>query len=231
VTTTRHPAKFSTPILASIGRAIGAHAKDLGRPVSVLDPFAGTGRIHGLGPHPQISRIVGVELEPEWASYHPDTICADSIAWMRDRAHRGGSGRFDVVATSPCYGNRFSDHHEAKDPSSRRSYAHDLGRQPTAGSSAVMPWGPRYWRFHGDAYQAIFSVLPAGGLFVLNVSDFQRHGELVHAVEWHHGVAHGVGFEQAKPVRWIETQRMGHGANRDARATAEAILILRRPHP
>lgn len=229
MTAPRHPAKFSPPIVAALERIVRGHASELGHSVSVLDPFAGTGRIHQLARARGVARTVGIEIEAEWAGMHPDTICADSITWMRDRAQRGGSGRFDVVATSPCYGNRFSDHHAAKDPSSRRSYAHDLGRMPSEGSASVMPWGPRFWSFTAGSYRAIHSVLTPGGLFVLNVSDFQRHGELVHAVEWHHGAAYGAGFEQAKPVRWIQTQRLGHGANRDARAPSEAILILRRP--
>lgn len=226
-TTTRHPAKFSDPILTSMGRLVDAHARELGHPVTILDPFAGVGRIHSLGPHPRIRAIAGVELEPEWARQHPDTIVGDSIAWMTTRARRGGSGRFDIVATSPCYGNRFADHHNAQDGSTRRSYTHDLGRQLTEGSSGGLPWGPRYWSFHAGAYRAVHSVLKPGGLFLLNVSDFYRQGELVHAVEWHFGAACGAGFEPAARPRWIKTQRSRHGANRE-RAEAEAILVLRR---
>jgi hypothetical protein len=222
----RHPAKYSEPIIASLARLIGTYANHAGRPVKVLDPFAGTGRIHRLA-SPRI-RTVGVEIEPEWASMHPDTICADSIAWMRARASRGGSGRFDVVATSPCYGNRFADHHNAQDGSSRRSYAHDLGRMPTDGAASVLPWGPRYWDFHAIAYRAIHSIVIPGGRFLLNVSDFVSKGELIHAVEWHFGAAAGAGFTMVGRPRWIETRRHGHGANRDARATAEAILVLER---
>lgn len=226
----RHPAKYSEPIIGALERLVNARARERGPgpPLTVLDPFAGTGRIHRLA-KPGKVRTRGIELEPEWAGMHPDTICADSIAWMHDRVQRGGSVRFDIVATSPCYGNRFADHHEARDGSSRRSYAHDLGRQPRDGSAAVLPWGARYWTFHGTAYRAIFSILRPGGWFLLNVSDFVRQGELVHAVEWHHGAAIGAGFHQARPIRWITTARHGHGAHRDARAAAEAIVILEKP--
>lgn len=227
--TPRHPAKYSEPIVQAMSRLIAARARDTGRALTVLDPFAGTGRIHRLAGQRGIARTIGIEIEPEWAGMHPDTICADSIAWMQARARRGGSGRVDLVATSPCYGNRFSDHHNAQDGSTRRSYAHDLGRPPAAASSSTLPWGPRYWTFHATAYRAIYGILHPGDWFLLNVSDFVRQKELVHAVEWHHGAAIGVGFEQVRPVRWISTARHGHGANRDARADAEAILVLRRP--
>lgn len=223
----KHPAKFSDPIVSTLDRLVRAEAKRLGRPVRVLDPFAGTGRIHRLA-RPGVVTTVGVEIEPEWSSMHPDTICADSIAWMAERARRGGSGRFDIIATSPCYGNRFADHHEARDGSTRHGYRFALGRMPTEGSASVMPWGPRYWAFHSEAYRAMRSVLVADGLLLLNVSDFQRGKVDVHAVEWHHGAAYGAGFTQGGRPRWIETRRHRHGENHDARATHEAILYLRR---
>lgn len=134
-----------------------------------------------------------------------------------------------MVVTSPCYGNRFSDSHDARDGSERRSYTHDLGRKPSPGSASALPWGPRYWSFHADAYRAIRSVVQPGGLLLLNVSDFTRQGEQVHAVEWHLGATYGAGFEQAARPRWITTRRLRYGENRAARADAECVLILRRP--
>lgn len=232
MTAPKHPAKFSDPIIDSLRSLVCATSRDLGRPVTVLDPFAGTGRVHRLARDTRcVARTVGVEIEREWAEVHPDTIVADSILWMRARARRGGSGRFDVIATSPCYGNRFSDSHNAQDGSTRRSYTHDLGRALSPGSSGAMPWGPRYWQFHADAYRAMHAVLVPGGRFLLNVSDFHRQGEEVHAVEWHLGAAYGAGFVQVGRARWIETRRLrGHGSEATAaRAPAEAILVLGKP--
>ncbi len=87
---------------------LNAEARQLGRKVRVLDPFAGIGRIHDL-PR-RTCDTVGVELEPEWASARSATIVGDATQlpaeWTRT---------FDAVATSPCYANRLADSHEAKD--------------------------------------------------------------------------------------------------------------------
>lgn len=227
----KHPAKFSDPIVATLDRLVRAEAKRRRADgesgfLKLLDPFAGTGKISKLH-RPGHVEVVGVEIEPEWAAMCDLTICADSIAWMRARARRGGSGRFSVIATSPTYGNRFADSHDPKDPSVRHGYKFDLGRMPSDGSSSTLPWGPRYWSFHAEAYRAMLAVLEPGGLALLNVSNFYRQKALVNAVEWHIGAAFGAGFEWGGPVRWVETRRHTHGANRE-RDSAEAVLSFRK---
>lgn len=108
----RHPARYSDQVLVAMGQLVDQLVDDQGRTVQVLDPFAGTGRVHELGQHTSCElRTFGVELEPEWAGMHERTIVGDA----RKRPSRW-TARFDVVATSPCYGNRMADHHEAKDP-------------------------------------------------------------------------------------------------------------------
>lgn len=100
-----HPAPFSLPVLDAIEPILEHEAFVQGKKkLRVLDPFAGIGRIHDL-PH----NTVGVELEPEWAQCHKDTEVGDATK-LRFRANS-----YDAVVTSPCYGNRMSDHHENKD--------------------------------------------------------------------------------------------------------------------
>lgn len=105
---TSHPAKFPKYVLDRIALYVRAEARQLGRPARVLDPFAGVGRIHDL-PR-RYAETTGVELEPEWAACRARTIVGDALALPED-----WTGRFDVVATSPCYGNRMADSHEARD--------------------------------------------------------------------------------------------------------------------
>lgn len=223
-----HPAKFSDPIMDVLTSLVRAEVKAarLDRPLRILDPFAGVGRVHRLA-RPGIE-TVGVELEPEWAACHGATICADSLAWMRDQPQ---AGAFDMIVTSPCYGNRLADSHNARDGSVRHSYTHDLGRPLSPGTAADLPWGPRYWTFHADAYRAMFWTLRPGGLLLLNVSDFMRHKALVPATMWHRGALWGAGFIEApgERPRVVETQRLRYGENADARAAGELILRARRP--
>lgn len=228
----QHPAKFSEPILDQLDRLVRAEHRRLGREVWVLDPFAGVGRIHRLHREGRVS-TVGVELEPEWAACHSRTICADSLAWMRgaDVSEEPRARLFDVIATSPTYGNRMADAHDARDGSLRRSYRHDLGRPLSAGTSGDLPWGPRYWSFHAAAYRLMFDVLQPGGLLLLNVSDFVRHKALVSATMWHRGAIAGAGFVESssEQPRLVETRRMRYGENHDERAVAEVIIRARRP--
>lgn len=104
---TSHPAKFPKYVLERVELYVRAEARALGRPARVLDPFAGVGRIHDLPK--RIATTIGVEIEPEWAACRRATICGDSTRLPVAPAS------CDVMATSPCYGSRMADHHEAKD--------------------------------------------------------------------------------------------------------------------
>ena len=66
---------------------------------------------------------------------------------------------FDAVVTSPCFGNRMADHHNAKDNSKRHTYRHYLGRELTKGSAAGMQWGEEYKHFHTEAWLEAKRVL------------------------------------------------------------------------
>lgn len=222
----KHPAKFSEPILTLLAAIVRREHKDQGRPVHVFDPFAGVGRVHRLAASSDDILTYGMEIEPEWAACHERTVPGDSLKFM----HKDPVPTpFDIVVTSPCYGNRLSDHHNAQDGSVRRSYTHDLGRLPTAGSSATLAWGPAYWTFHAQAWAGVHRILKPGGLFVLNVSDFVRGKFPVHAVDWHDGVCWGVGFTRGpRDRRKVTTRRLRHGENATARADHEAVLTYRR---
>lgn len=226
----RHPAKYSEPILAALQRLVRADAKASHytgeHGYHVLDPFAGVGRVHQLEDVRRRIVTLGVEIEPEWADCHRRTICADSLLWLPQTP-----SRYDAVVTSPTYGNRMADHHEARDGSRRRSYRHDLGRMPTPGSSATLHWGPDYWAFHALAYRLIYDVLVPGGLFLLNVSDFYARKALVPAVSFHRGAALGAGFDVDGRDVAVPTHRLNGVGTADtaARADAEYILRLRKP--
>lgn len=107
-TAPRHPAPYPRYVLDRLELWLGAERRELGRPLRILDPFAGVGRIHDL-PR-RLGETVGVEIEPEWANLRKRTIVGDATqlpeAW---------TATFDAVATSCCYGSRMADHHEAKD--------------------------------------------------------------------------------------------------------------------
>lgn len=100
-----HPAKYSDGIVAAMAEMLLKHVES--RPaeiVRVLDPFAGTGRIHELdrcvdGADDKVlyTLTLGVEIEPEWAAMHRQTIVGDATALPES-----WTGKFGAICTSPC---------------------------------------------------------------------------------------------------------------------------------
>jgi SAM-dependent methyltransferase len=215
-----HPARYSAPILARLGELLDAEARALGRPVVALDVFAGVGGIHRLA-RSNVS-TVGLELEMEWCAGSAGPTINGDATRLPIR-----SETVDVVATSPCYGNRMADHHEARDSSRRITYRHMLGRPLSPGSAAAMQWGDDYRALHLAAWAEALRVLRPGGLLLCNVKDHTRKGVVMPVVLWHRSALDGLGFA-IEAVEAVSTRGMRLGANREARADGEAIIRARK---
>jgi SAM-dependent methyltransferase len=211
-----HPARYNLPILDAIHRLLpGAGV--------VLDMFAGTGRIHMLATPRR--RTIGVELEPEWANLHRDTIVGNAL----DLPFRDAT--FDAVATSPCYGNRFADGWAASHKYLHRTYSGDLGRKLHPDNAGQLQWGAKYQAFHLQAWTEALRVLKPGGVLVLNIKDHVRNGDLEPVTQWHIDTLEGLGLRSAEPVP-VETPSLTRGANYDLRAPCEWVIKFTAPtHP
>lgn len=209
-----HPAPFSDSILPVIASLLNPEHK------SVLDPFAGVGRVHEL---PDLvdweMETTGVEIEPEWAELHERTHLGNALALDFD------DGEFDAVATSPTYGNRLADSHNARDGSLRRSYTHDLGRTLSRENSGAMHWGDEYREFHVMAWKEAVRVLRPGGRLVLNISDHIRQGKRQYVSSWHIETLVSLGMPLADATR-VETRRHREGANAHLRVDSELVLAF-----
>lgn len=207
--TVKHPAKFTNSILEYLERLfINQHG-------NVLDIFAGTGGIHKLC-RPDL-QTWGIEIEPEWARMSPRTVVGNALSLpFKD-------GSFNAICSSPVYGNRYSDHHNAKDGSTRRSYKHDLGRDLHPLSSGSLHFGPAYKRFHMLALWEAARVLKPKGWIILNVSNFIRKSEEVDVVGFFEELLSNDPFQFVFKDT-VETPRMRYGANSTARVKGEAIL-------
>lgn len=247
-----HPAKFSDNILVTIRSIVdGWHLRTWGSDEGVeqfrlLDPFAGTGRIHSLDRTVNNLRpyqTVGVEIEPEWAALDKRTIIGNALylpfpdAW------------FDGAVTSPVYGNRMSDHHVAKDLcglcqgvgyeaqdvlctrckgtglSVRRTYRHTLGRGLHSQNAGQLQWGPVYRDFHVAAWVELHRVLKPGAPFLLNVSDHIRGGERIKVTNFHINTLLDIGFDLVA-AQTIQTPRMRYGVNHENRAKHEMLITF-----
>jgi SAM-dependent methyltransferase len=193
-----HPARYSDALLPIFAEVLGGYDW-------VLDPFAGTGRIHELP-----MRTVGVEIEPEWADLHFDTVLGSALDLPWE------DGEFDAICTSPTYGNRLADSHNAADPERRRSYTHDLGRTLDADNSGAMQWGDEYRDFHQRAWAEAVRVLRVGGRFVLNIKDHIRDGVQQPVAAWHVATLTRLGLDgQRRAVPGRPTGHLRQGTNSD----------------
>lgn len=206
-----HPAKYSSALMPVFMSLL----EDLPQTAKVLDPFAGTGRIHNLA-----FDTYGIEIEPEWASMNPRTVCGDSCAMPFE------SGVFDAICTSPTYGNRMSDHHTAKDGSHRNTYTHILGRKLSENNSGKMPWGEPYRELHRKVYSECARVLKPGGRAIINIKNHIAHGTEVDVTRWHLDEMIRQGFIFVSEHR-VNLTGNRFGSNGGARIGFESVLLFR----
>lgn len=205
-----HPARFNDALIPVFAQALSGCT-------TVCDPFAGTGKVHDLQAYGY--QTIGVEIEPEWALMHPDTHVGNALALPF------GDEVFDAIVTSPCYGNRLADSHDARDGSVRRSYTHDLGRKLNDDNAGAMQWGDDYRSFHRAAWAEAFRVLKPGGRLVVNLKDHIRKGKRQLVAGWHVTELCRMGFALLMHTE-VVTRGLRQGVNADLRVPVEQVYVL-----
>jgi len=221
-----HPAKYSDAVLKVFKEVLmdeyeRRNFRTIMRPLYVLDPLAGVGKIHEL--LSGAIRTYSVELEPEWVEHqsHYSQVgdCLDLDF---------PDGIFDAICVSPPYGNRLADNYAGDGHSKRFTYRTSLGRPLTDGSGAGMQWGSKYRAWAMDAVTEMSRVLRPGGLFVLNISDHIRGGEVMPVTDWWITALEMLGHMKQERVIPVDTPRMGFGANAKIRVDNEWVAVLRK---
>lgn len=207
---TTHPARFNDQVLVAIRLMLA------GTPtLTVFDPFAGVGKIHELDEFGY--ETVGIELESEWAEMHHKTEVGNALTT------RFADGWFDAIATSPAYGNRMADRYDGRDGSRRNTYRVALGHELHPDNSGGMQWGPEYRQFHKTAWQETIRVLKVGGIFILNIKDHVRRGEVQSVTQWHIEALEELGLESDIALR-VHTTGLRFGTNHEARVDYESVV-------
>lgn len=204
----KHPAKYSDCLLPIFKEMLVGCDK-------ILDPFAGTGKLRNIFPN-----SILLEIEPEWAKLS-NAIVGDATQIPFN------DNMFDAICTSPTYGNRMADHHEAKDTSQRNTYRHILGRPLSTNNSGKLQWGKDYKTLHIKAWKECFRVLKSGGLFCLNISNHIRKGIEIDVTGWHIETLISIGFSIIEH-RKVETKRQRMGKNGNLRVQYESIVLFKK---
>lgn len=190
----------------------------------LLDPFAGEGKIVQITDGIWPGSVEGIELEPEWAEVQSVVKQGDAL----NPHHLFSPGRFDFVITSPPYGTRMADDHNARDDSKRNTYRHRLGRALSSNSSANLQWDHPLMLYQMSmtfAYMRLRVMLKQGGIFILNCSDHIRNHKRIRSAQWHKVACMAMGYELLAEYN-VKTRRNRQGANHEKRVAHEKVYVF-----
>ena len=216
--TIRHPAKYNDAF-------IPIFADKLSGRKNVLDIFAGTCKIANIKDYGFKGKIYCNEIEPEWAEMGLGKVDSVNVGDAEHLPYKDDF--FEAICTSPTYGNRMADHHEAKDGSKRNTYRHSIGRPLDEENTGRMQWGKKYKEKHKRVWAEAYRVLKPEGILILNIKNHIRKGEEMDVAGWQKEILLSIGFELVEDIR-VPVNGLGFGANADKRVGYEEILIFKK---
>jgi len=231
-----HCAKFSKELYEPIRQMIlrthaGQECVNGLAECGVYDPMAGVGTLEEiLAPMAGWLVPVGSEIEIEYATERP---------WIQWEDCRDHLDRYQLIVTSPPYGNRMADQYlgtpaeqalraETGKKPRRNSYAIDLNRRVSEGSSAGLQWGPKYRELMESiwGHVAQHQLLP-GGHLIVNVASHFRDKEYRPVAEWTLSTLLDLGLVLIE-ARFAETPGNRDGQNRESRVGGELVYLFQR---
>ena len=213
----KNPAKFTDSIIDVIASKISEWGGQM-----FLDPFGGSGKVASIKNLIQCE-VHCNDIEKGWKEDYPVDKWYNQDAEFLDT----NGILYDAIITSPTYGNRMADHHNAKDGSKRITYTHRYGEKLSEGNTGVMHFGKEYKLKHTNIFRHLIHLIHNNGLVMVNVSNFIRRGEEVDVVGWWKEMLSSLGLVFVEEVL-IDTPRMRFGANREKRVNKESLLIYKK---
>lgn len=216
-----HPARFSSELIPIFCDLLQQYAPLAN---TVFDPFGGTGeRLDELASLLPQMQFRATEIEPLW--HVSERVCLGNalrLPLFDDSV--------DVVLTSPAYGNRMADHHNAKDGSRRRTYRHMLGVPLHPDNSGAMQWGEAYRAFHVAAWTEAKRILQPyapryRGILMLNIKNHIRGDLEMKVTQWHTAALVELGFDLID-IKEVPVPSMRFGANANKRALCESVIVF-----
>ena len=218
-----HPAPFNPALIRAIAQALQPLINPTAA-LATLDPFAGSGVVATLTKYLPNLLIYGTEIEDPWAAASGAAglriACGDALTLPFPSAF------FDLVVTSPTFGNRMADHHNARDDSPRHTYRHTLGRPLHRNNSGQLQWGPAYREFHLNAWQETRRVLKHGAPFVLDIKDHYRKGTRQYVTAWHIQTLTDLCFQPIQQAN-VNSPGQRHGQHGNLRLDFHTIALFR----
>lgn len=205
-----------------------------GEELWVLDPMAGVCTIHAIA-MPGVVTFAN-EIEAPYVEIGRQLYpgCESAVGDAADLAFEDEI--FDAVIVSPDFGNRYADHHNACDGSTRRSYTHDLRHLTGDPSYQLDPRSSarhratrrEYWDRQICYWTEAYRVLSKGGLMVLDVKDGVEAKRTVEVVSGHRDILLDVGFaiETEMP---LPAPGFRYGENNELRHDGHTVIMARKP--
>lgn len=229
--TQSHCAKFSKALIPTIREMILGIPYMHGRAnYEVYDPMAGVGGLEEILEPFDFLHPVGSEIEPEYAA---------EKSWIWPEDCRENPDRHLLIITSPPYGNRMADQYlgtpveqalraETGKKPRRNSYAIDLNRKVSDGSSAGLQWGPKYRDLMTEIWwHVVKNQLDEGGHLIVNVASHFRDKEYKPVAEWTLAELLDLGLVLIE-ARFVPTPGLRDGQNSESRVGGEMVYLFRK---
>lgn len=216
-----HPAPYSEglfPIFADLISSVAVERQQ----VKLLDPMCGEGSILDIKQH-----LPGVAFQVHASDLYRWTYAREGVHVADATSLPHPDSIFDVIVTSPPYGNRMADA-LSSDGDNRVTYADRRGAEAQPNDVSGMQWGQQYRLTMSTIWAETVRVAKPGALIVVNCKDHIRQARIQPVTEWHLLALTRLGCT-ITALRFLLTSGVKGIANDSARTGFETVFAVTTP--